>query len=123
IPPPGLPINPHAVTQTETPDDLWSYENVVRGLDEVSFRVTQEAKAFARDLDDAVAEFRFPFDLAVLRRAALAADRFIALIPFIDARCAAALVRFNPLAGSIEVAPLFLGRSIARAIMSSGKSP
>jgi hypothetical protein len=61
----GLAVNPHAVTQTKAAHDLRRHENIVRCLDKIALRVTQEAKALARNLDNAVAEFRLALDLTV----------------------------------------------------------
>src|SRR5882724_2100494 len=44
IPPPGLAVNPHAVAEREAPHDFRRHENIVRGLDEIAFRVAEKTK-------------------------------------------------------------------------------
>ena len=64
----GFAVNPHPVAELKAPHDFRGDENILRCLDEVAFRVAQETKAFAGNLDDAFAELRFAGRLfAVLR--------------------------------------------------------
>ena len=59
-------MNPHAVAQSETADDFRRHENILRCLNKISLRVPQESKAFARNFDDAFAEFRLALNLLAI---------------------------------------------------------
>jgi hypothetical protein len=59
----GFTVNPHAIAQAKTAHNLGSYKNILRRLHEVTLRIAQESKTFARDFDDAFAEFRFGLNL------------------------------------------------------------
>jgi hypothetical protein len=61
-------VNPHPITQSETTNEFRRYENILWGLNEVSFRVAQKSETFARDLNDAFAEFRFSLNLLAVFR-------------------------------------------------------
>ena len=64
-----LPLNPHAIAQIEAANDFRRDEDVLRRLDEIAFRVAQEPKTLARDLDHAFTELRLALHLAVLEGA------------------------------------------------------
>src|SRR5438552_8573887 len=66
---PCFTVNPHAVAQSKTANDLWRNENILRRLHEVPLRVAQESETFARYLDDSFAKFRLSLSLlAVFNR-------------------------------------------------------
>ena len=60
---PGLTVNPHPVAQSEAAHNFRSDKNVLRRLHKVALRIAQEPEAFARDFDDAFAEFRLSLNL------------------------------------------------------------
>ena len=68
VPEPGLTINPHPIAQSKTTHDFRRHENIIRGLNEIAFRVAQKAETFARNLDDAVAQFWLALELTILGR-------------------------------------------------------
>jgi hypothetical protein len=128
-------VNPHPIAQSEATDNLRRNKNVLRGLNKIALRIPQESKSFARNLDDAVAELWFTFQLAILRRAALAqialgAARLIvpmlgalAAFPAFDIRTVWRTGFFDSVRRPVQVAPLSFRATPTRAIVPARKSP
>ena len=89
----GLAVDPHSVAELEAPHDFRRDENVLWCLDEVAFRVAQKTKAFAGNLDDAFAVFRFARRLVAVRQTALCPVGFLGRSVF--ARLAGGQARFR----------------------------
>src|SRR5260370_25338199 len=79
VPPPGLAINPHAVAQSKATDYIGRHENILRCLNEVSLRVPQESKTFARNFNDAFAEFRLALNLLAIFNGAFGSFRRLSI--------------------------------------------
>src|SRR5436190_2170996 len=126
---PGLTVNPHPIAQSKTTHDFRRHENIIRGLNEIAFRVAQKAETLAGNLDDAVAELWLALELTIF--GGIGGLILIGTLLVISRTCfgpgaspASVYIRHNLICRAIEIATLLVLRaSPARAIVPSLESP